>query len=286
MDDTAANGHACGGQEAEGGENAGVGKNGLIGSNDRPQARHDGYSVPTRRGTSQHDLRKRRLSEMPDSEEESDNASADATRPNKVNTLPSVRLAARTATTALANGNRKATGGDATTQSERRKRIYLLNQDARRDSQALETAVGHLTTEVKQRTEHESDRPCSTTGANGPYRGYRIDTDETSNATKEVEVPTSTNKRSTTATKSSRFLLSNANVRTMTPEEDGSITVEIEGHWSISFVDKPVPCRKNGDPSTIWVLSVRQLHGDVNYLCEGFLGIHARAPQQTVVEIP
>ncbi|OAA39476.1 hypothetical protein ISF_09851 [Cordyceps fumosorosea ARSEF 2679] len=298
MNDTRAHGRAGGGQGAKGGENAGASESGRIGGNDRPQAGNGGHSVPSRRGTTH----QRRPDEILNSEQKSDNASTDATRPNKVSTLQRVRLTARTATTALTNGNRTAMGGDATTQSQRHNTIYPFNQDARRDSQAFETAVGRLSTEAEQRTdsrkrrvdvafsesrsnhtEHDSPSLRSTTGASGPHKRYRNETDETSKATKEMEVPT--NEGSTAATTSSRFLLSNANIRMITPERDGSMTVEIDGHWSISLIDMPVPCRRNGDPSTIWVLSVRQLHGDVTYSCEGFLGIHARAPQ-AVVEIP
>ncbi|OAA55980.1 hypothetical protein ISF_07578 [Cordyceps fumosorosea ARSEF 2679] len=97
--------------------------------------------VEQRSMTCGRDLWKRRPDEIPNSEQESDNASADATRPNKVSTLQRVRLAARAATTALANRNWKAMGGDATTQSERRKTVHPVNRDARRDSHALETAV-------------------------------------------------------------------------------------------------------------------------------------------------
>ncbi|EJP60864.1 uncharacterized protein BBA_10185 [Beauveria bassiana ARSEF 2860] len=102
--------------------------------------------------------------------------------------------------------------------------------------------------------------PCTTIGANGSYNVYRNDADEISGETQKVEVPTPKNRRSTTATETSRFVLSNANLQITTPDGDGSVKVEIEGHWNIKFVDKPVPFPSRGSPSTIWVSPMRPLH--------------------------
>ncbi|EJP61419.1 uncharacterized protein BBA_09609 [Beauveria bassiana ARSEF 2860] len=78
-------------------------------------------------------------------------------------------------------------------------------------------------------------------------------------ATREVELPTPTNGESAATTKP-RLLLSYANIRIMTPDGDGSLKIEVDGHWAIKFVDKPVPFPSNGSPSTIWVSPMRPLH--------------------------
>lgn len=78
-------------------------------------------------------------------------------------------------------------------------------------------------------------------------------------ATREVELPTPTNGESAATTKS-RLLLSYANIQIMTPDGDGSLKIEVDGHWAIKFVDKPVPFPSRGSPSTIWVSPMRPLH--------------------------
>ncbi|TQW01485.1 hypothetical protein IF2G_11000 [Cordyceps javanica] len=66
------------------------------------------------------------------------------------------------------------------------------------------------------------------------FQPIDINTRRRHSTTAEVELPTSENERSTTAAKSSRYRLSNAVIRMITPERDGFLIAENDSHWSIA----------------------------------------------------
>ncbi|PMB65567.1 hypothetical protein BM221_008928 [Beauveria bassiana] len=52
-------------------------------------------------------------------------------------------------------------------------------------------------------------------------------------ATREVGLPTPTDEETAATTKPSRFSLSTANIQIITPDENGSLKVELDGHWKL-----------------------------------------------------
>ncbi|KAK8140727.1 hypothetical protein G3M48_002339, partial [Beauveria asiatica] len=79
-------------------------------------------------------------------------------------------------------------------------------------------------------------------------------------ATREVESPTPTDEETAATTKPSRLSLSTANIQIITPDENGSLKVELDGHWTVNFVDEPTSLPSKGSPSTIWISPTRPLH--------------------------